>query len=82
MKCVPCLLGCVVLTFAVIAGLSKLTTDARVTMVENELMVSESMTPAEQAYRICLQKRLGPVGIISVTDVSVCAEESNYYGEQ
>lgn len=81
MKCVRCVVSSICLVIVVGAVLHKLTTDARSEMMIDDLTVSESMTPAEQAYRLCLSRELGEKNVISVNDTHVCAEESDYIEE-
>lgn len=79
MKCASCLFSGIVLTFTVVALLSDVTSTDRTMVVDNQLMLSESMTPTEQAYRICLKREMDRVDIISIDDMHVCAEETDYY---
>ena len=79
MKYVPAVL--IVAAMVLCAGLAKCTAVARQQMIDNELTVTESMTPAQQDYIECLRSDLGPAGLITISDMHVCAEETDYYGE-
>lgn len=58
--------------------LGKCVYDARAYVSETRLTVSNSMSPQEQAYRNCLRREAGMVGVVSLTQMKKCTKETGY----
>lgn len=69
----------VVALLAVVAGATKCILDIRMFVAKTHLATDEPNTDAiETAYRNCLRREAGMVGVVSLKQMSKCEAETGY----